>query len=247
MNYKNTYQQLGGNEIENAIDFFDGNYSSYSRDIQKIDTDLLNFIRSNCGKKFLDIGGGNGSFAISLLKIFPDLDVTIVDPSENFINIIHEEKMNKIIGYLPDKLNTEESFDFISCNWLFHHIVGSDICNSKNLLIDSIYSIKSHLYRPGYLIVNEIYYEGYIYKTLPRTAIFYMLRLQNKLGIKIPLKYFLNNLLVCFYTRNELKQLLKECGFEIVFSKETSWKVPSLFKFALVKKLENILICAKNE
>ena len=231
-----------------VVDFFNENYTEnkYAYEYQRIDDTLLKFIQETAGKKFLDIGGGNGSFAVSLLAKCPSIgDVTVVDPSEKFLNSVKRDNIHKIVGHLPDQLNIEYSFDYISCNWVFHHVVGRTISNSKNNLIDSLDCIKPHLDNSGYLIINEVYYDGYIYDKLPRSIIFYILKIQNRLKLRIPLRWFIMDLLVCFYTRNELKHVLDESDFKVVLSKESPWKVPILFRLAGLKEFGNILIISK--
>lgn len=66
------------------------------------------------------------------------------------------------------------------------------------------------------MLITEVYYEGYLIPKLPSYLIFYLLKLQNKLNIKIPYKDFILGLDVYFYTRDELIKILEECGLKIL-------------------------------
>jgi NAD-dependent dihydropyrimidine dehydrogenase PreA subunit len=66
------------------------------------------------------------------------------------------------------------------------------------------------------LLVHEIYYESYINPRITRDFLFHALNIQNKLRIRIPQKDFLMDLLVCFYTREELKNILESNGFKVM-------------------------------
>ena len=233
-------------EIDRVITYFNNNFASYDN-YHEIDDYLNTLLQTRKGKKtILDIGGGGGAFASLLLNSYPDIEVTVVDPSEKFLETIKDTRINKIKGNLPDQLDVEGTFDFIFCQAVFHHIVGTSIKKSKNLFIDSLYYIKSHLNpHDGYFIVREVYYDGYIYNVLPRTLIFYLLKFQRKLRVTFPFEWFKEDLLVCFYTRNELKNILNKCGFEIVSIKEVPWKLPILFKLAGVKECGWIYIYLK--
>ena len=74
-------------------------------------------------------------------------------------------------------------------------------------------------------------------RTLARTAIFYLLRLQNALKVTIPHDDFLSGLEVCFYTRNEIESMIRDCGFEIVESLEDEYGPRRWGKLVLLRNL----------
>jgi len=65
--------------------------------------------------------------------------------------------------------------------------------------------------------------------------LFYVLKLQNLLGIKIPSKDFKLGLNVCFYTRHELREIFKDLEFEVVDYYEDNWKNNKFKKILLLK------------
>lgn len=209
---------------------------------------ILEFINKDQSKTndFLDLGGGAGAFARLIKNRFPSSNVTIVDPSRELLNRVGDESIVRIQGELPDQLNINNKFSYIHLNSVLHHITGSSINESKNLLKKSIVTINNHLENGGYLIVREVFYDGYLIDSLPRTILFYLLSLLNMLNVKFPTKEFLKGLKVCFYTRGELSSFFIEGGFEIIDQRDFSWDDNSIgnkYKYIYVKKK---LILLKN-
>lgn len=179
---------------------------------------FINFIKSNKTKYacLLDVGGGQGTFACLVKNRFPEISVTVVDPSQKLLDIIKDDKIIKINGNLPYDLNVDSNFDYIHIKEVFHHIVGSTINESRELTRVSLRNIWKILNDDGFIMIHELFYDGYLFPTLPRMLIFYLLSLQNTVRFRIPVKEFLMDLKVCFYTREEFNSLLTECGFKLI-------------------------------
>lgn len=199
-------------------EFFDTYSARYSyANPLKHDVFFVNFIKKNGQThSILDIGGGGGAFAKYCRSVFPDADICIVDPSRELLQKHNVHGIKRVVGSLPDDLNVDSAYHYIAMKVVLHHVVGSSIRESKELVKRSIMAAKSKLDDGGYVFIREIYYESYLIPTLTRTMIFYLLRLQNKLKFKIPHDDFLYGLEVCFYTREEIESLIKECDLEIV-------------------------------
>ena len=187
---------------------------------------IFNFLKDKRNGSLLDIGGGSGFFSILSKNCFPELEITIVDPSIELLNMIDQKDVRKIIGKLPDQLNLEKScnFDFIHMGYVLHHIIGNSIGESRKKAKESLLTIKSIMNKNSYFSLDEIFYESYILPTYSKNLIFYTLRLQNLLQLKIPSREFLLDLSVNFYTRAEIYRLLDECGFNIIDVNEYYWK-----------------------
>jgi len=175
------------------------------------------------GKKLVDIGGGSGAFARLLKHECPDVDVTVVDPSKTLLSKINEENIRKVYGKLPNQIPLNSTFDYVHVKEVFHHVTGSSIQQSKELIGESLCTIKEILKDGGFLLIHELFYESYLVPTLSRNLIFVLLALQNKSRIKIPAKEFLMGLSVCFYTRAEFSSILKKSGFEVVDYYQEFW------------------------
>jgi len=230
-----------------AGEFFDENSGFYSQTPLKYDYDFMNFIKNRKKRKvsLLDIGGGNGNFSKLMIQNCHDANVTILDPSKKLLDKVNDPRITKVIGKLPDTIPLEVEFDFIHIKEVLHHITGNTIPESKLLVKDSLNNIKKILSDNGFLLIHEIYYEGFLIPSFPNYLIFYLLKLQNKFNAKIPTKEFLLGLNIYFYTRNELKMMLNECGFQIIDYKIDKWDENAQKRIMLLKNWGRVLIIAK--
>lgn len=198
-------------------EYFDKNHEIYGNKTSKSDFDFLNFIiNGNQNATLLDVGGANGHFVSLVHQSCPNIKLTVLDPSKILLNEINNPEINKVVGKLPDDVPINSKFDYIHVRTVFHHITGNTVGKSKELVKKSIISLKNLLNEDGVMLITEVYYEGYLIPKLPSYLIFYLLKLQNKLNIKIPYKDFILGLDVYFYTRDELIKILEECGLKIL-------------------------------
>lgn len=190
----------------NTQNYFDENADFYFHSnsiLHYYDYYFLNFIKKssrNNNHNLLDIDGGGGVFAKFVVDECLKIKVTVVDPSRKLLDNIYDYRIEKVVGMLPNKLSTSDKFDYIHVKEVFHHVTGSSIEESKNLLKESLQNIKKLLNNDGYLLVHELFYESPIYPTFSSKLIYYLCKIQNRLGIKIPIKEFLLGLYVYFYT-----------------------------------------------
>jgi 2-polyprenyl-3-methyl-5-hydroxy-6-metoxy-1,4-benzoquinol methylase len=229
--------------------YFDNNAEAYRDKIGfDFDETILDFVRMRKLEEgmFVDVGGGCGTFCNLVKERYPHMSVTIIDPSSKSLDQPMNHDIKKIKGMLPRELNTDDSYDLIHVKEVLHHVVGSSTGESRELVVDSLQSLRDRLEPYGYLIIHELYYESYLDPKLSRDMIFRALSLQNRLRIRIPQQHFVLDLQVCFYTREELRSLLEEAGLSVVDYKETHWDRTALHRLALIKDLGRMLfICQK--
>ncbi len=174
----------------------------------------------------VDVGGGSGVFAKLALK-HADVDVTILDPSEGMLDTVQDDRIRKRVGRLPEDVAEGAPHDFLHVSEVLHHLVGSSVAASKQHCRESLAALEASLADDGYLLVSELYYEAFGAPRLTRWAIFWLLKAQNKLRLRVPHDDFLLDLLVCFYTRKELDRMLDEAGFRtlhvITDKSKVSW------------------------
>ncbi len=206
-----------------STDFFEKHADFYHRGVTEFDYFFINFVNDNKKNKssLLDIGGGSGSFSKLVIQNCPGINnVTILDPSAKLLSKIDDNlHIKKVVGSLPDEVPINSTFDFIQISNVLHHITGKTGGGTKLLLKKSLSSIKDLLNEDGFLLLQENFYEGYLIPTLPRSLIFYLLSIQNKLNVKVPVDGFILGLEAYFYTRDELRSELEDCGFEIIHCK----------------------------
>ena len=209
----------------------------------------MEFLRSEDfnEKSLIDIGGGAGQFAKFLKDSIPELDITILDPSDNQLKNVNDDRLKLISGNLPNNLPKNQKYNYIHLKFVLHHLIGKTIKISTINVKKSLVSLRKCLKNDGLLIIQEIFHESYILPSLFRSMIFYLLKLQNAFKIKIPTEHFLLDLQACFYPRIELKNILKQCGFEIIKVQENFWPYEVLRKLILIKKWGEVLIVAKKK
>lgn len=219
--------------------FFDNNKHYYGGlTPSKFDYIFIDFISKHSNLcNLLDVGGGGGCFTKLCQEHFENSNLCIVDPSFSLLHKQELKNVKLIVGKIPDELNTEEKFDFIHIKDVLHHVTGSSIKKSKDLVTLSLINLeKNNLNQNAYILIQEFYYESYLLKKFTRTLIFYLLKMQNLLHVKIPAKEFIMGLDVCFYTRDEFKQIFKENGFKIIDYYEEKNEKNKIYKKLLLLK-----------
>lgn len=222
-----------------AGEFFDKNANIYGAlKPKKYDYFFIDFISKHSnGCNLLDVGGGGGCFTKLCQEYFETVDLCIVDPSKELLQKQKLKNIKTVVGKLPDELNLDEKFDYIHIKEVLHHVTGSSTKKSKDLFVRSLINLKNNnLSSNGFILIHELFYESYLFPTFTRTMIFYLLKLQNRLRIKVPIKDFIDGLDVCFYTRDELKSIFKETGFQVVEYYEESWNSTPSKRMMLLKK-----------
>jgi len=106
-------------------------------------------LRKTGQTRLLDVGGGSGAFAILVKEAIPQSEVTVVDPTQNLLDMITDPHIKKIKGNLPYNLNIDDAsfFDYICVKEVLHHLTNSSISGSKNLTIESLLELKTHIDR----------------------------------------------------------------------------------------------------
>jgi SAM-dependent methyltransferase len=124
---------------------------------------------------FVDVGGGNGSFADMLLAAYPLARGVVLDPAEillreNKPQPRKEVKLARAEGM--DELFGERKFDLILFNWILHHLVLGSY--SKTVALQSTVIAKARrMLKPGGVVsVLENLYEGTVVDGVPSRLIF---------------------------------------------------------------------------
>lgn len=208
--------------------------------------DFINSTRGDRALRLLDIGGASGVFGKLVVEKCSNIKVTVIDPSEKLLEKIDCKDIEKIVGMLPDKINTGSTYDYIQVKEVFHHLVGATVRESRDSMKESLLNIRDMLNDDGFLIVHEIFYESHITPSLSSHMIFHLCSMQIKYGFNIPIKEFLPGLKVFFYTREDLRKALKETGYEIIDYYEDKYPDTIKKSLLLLRDWGNmIFICRK--
>ncbi len=230
--------------------FFNENVDIYAaKQIYDYDNIFINVIISQCNKekrRVVDIGGGSGLFASALISQNPALDISIIDPSEELLRKVAVSGIKKIIGSLPNEIDTSSTYDFVHIKEVLHHIPGSTIAECKHNVADSLKTLNRIMDDEGYLLIHDLYYESLIYPELTRDLIYHLLHVQDKVGIRLPSPELLLGLEVCFFTRSELKQMITDSGFIIEEYHEYPWTWHTKAKLMMIRNWGRMLfVCRK--
>jgi ubiquinone/menaquinone biosynthesis C-methylase UbiE len=124
---------------------------------------------------FLDVGGGNGSFADMLLRAYPRARGVVLDPAEILLreNKPHPRKEVKLAGAeTMEEVFGERRFDLILFNWILHHLVLGSYAKTLALQRAVILKARRLLARGGVVSVLENLYEGKAIDSGPSRLIF---------------------------------------------------------------------------
>lgn len=225
--------------MDHQVHVFQHHAHHYTRDEERrFQVRFAEFIAEKAAGRrvsLVDVGGGSGTFArLALSKA--DVDVTIMDPSEAMLAQLDEPRVRKRVGRLPDDVAEGAPHDFLHVSQVFHHLVGPTVRQSRRSCAASLKALHDALADDGYLLVSEQYYESFLMPRFTRWAIFWLLRIQNKLRIRLPREDFLMDLLVCFYTRADLDKLLGEAGFVTLHERSGVAKVAPLERLVLLRR-----------
>lgn len=205
--------------------YFDARADEYTQDtaVDEMDGSPIvdEFVDRHCteGDRILEIGCGDGLLLEYTLEHTAVTDAYGVDISAEMLpgpdddtraQYLHASAMDLPLPFRP------ETFDFVVLSDVLHHLVGTHRSESKRKAQAALVAATSLLRPGGYLIVKDIYYESPLGpETLTSHLIFYGLKHFAGIASKID-DQALPGLLVSFYTRDELIELLRQSGTRIV-------------------------------
>jgi len=195
------------NYVEDTMIFY--------KDQLKIISDYINEI-----DYFLEIGFGAGLFLRAINTRFEIDKVCGIDLSEQMVKRARTNNFILIQGEILNIPFKERSFNLIYIESLLHHLISDTKKKSKDLTILALKNIRNILKPEGFLLLKEVFYESYIFSKLTSLLVFYLLKMFNTINIPPPIKEASRNLMVSFYTRSELEELLKDHNGIIVEKKE---------------------------
>jgi SAM-dependent methyltransferase len=196
--------------------------------------------------KILDFGCGDGAFIKCLINDGIEAAYYGTDISQTMINLAKQNISNSMVEFfIADGFNLpikpEQKFDLIHLDSVLHHIIGNTKSKSNRLVNELLEMLFNRLDKNGSLIVEELYYDSYIFRELTSFLIFYGLKFFNFTHIDISkfLKEYSMGLEVNFFSNRDLINILKAYG-EPHLIKCKPAKVPTLYKLFFLKKLGNI-------
>jgi ubiquinone/menaquinone biosynthesis C-methylase UbiE len=166
---------------------------------------------------FLDIGGGNGTFADRILATWPKSNGTVLDSSEMLLAHNTPSPRKTLVQADAAHLSQHrETYDIVFCNWLLHHLVttGSYQKTVANIL-RVLKSCRGIVNPKGRLSVFENDYEGWI-DNFPGRAIFEITSLRPFAPFVKRLGANTAGVGVAFSSSRKWKSMLDSAGWSLV-------------------------------
>jgi len=171
-------------------------YENYERDtvvsLMNRYSSLLETFKEKKVLKILDIGGASGYFAFALSNYFDEkiCEIFVIDPTKYSTwgrgdllndNVLSGQKVTFIQDSVEnlDKYFSENTFDLIFANRVFHHFVNKTWRKSINSINDSIAQIARMLKNDGRFCITDYFYDGYIFDTSSSKIIYSLTSCKN--------------------------------------------------------------------
>jgi ubiquinone/menaquinone biosynthesis C-methylase UbiE len=207
-------------------------------------SDVLERIKTKDDIRILDIGGAGGHFAAQLYKFLDGMKrkITVLDSTEygawetysRDIEFIKESVDN------IDKLFSENTFDIVFANKVFHHFVKGSWKGTINGIKESLRKIYKILKTDGLLCAADHFYNGMVYDEITSRIIYGLTSCSIPAVVKTCKKLGAESAGtgVCFLSKKMWIKYIGEGGFKI----EEINEIGRELKLKLYKK---ILLCAK--
>lgn len=127
---------------------------------------------------FLDVGGGNGTFADKLLARFPKAYGTVLDNAKFLLDKNSYHNRKKLIESSVERMTHHldgSEFDLIVFNWALHHFVDDSYKKTIKSISNALRSSNQLLAENGLISVLENAYLPYFFEIWPSRIIYYSL------------------------------------------------------------------------
>jgi ubiquinone/menaquinone biosynthesis C-methylase UbiE len=245
------------NHIKTINDFQQQQYEIYGKNtaesLIKQYSALLETYKEKEVLKILDVGGASGYFAMALSKYFGEkiCEIVVVDTTKystwivvNRSNNIHN--INFIEDFVENlnKYFSENTFDLIFANRVFHHFVNKTWEKTIASINYSMAQITRVLKNDGCFCVTDYFYDGYFFNTSSSKIIYTLTSCKNPLLISIFRKIESQSagIGVCFLSRKMWFDLFDRNGLSVEQLREGCPVNYSLFR----KFIYKIILLIKN-
>jgi ubiquinone/menaquinone biosynthesis C-methylase UbiE len=173
----------------------------------------------------LDVGGGIGTFANSILNLNDNIQsIDVVDPSiQAHLNFVEHQKTTLIKGHMSN-INNSNTYDFITVNLVCHHIISHSNIDTFEAQVNFLKDASNFLEAQGVLLLEENIYESYLFEDLCGRLIYEITSLR---GIeKITRKLGANTAGegVRFHSDTTWRKIFARSGFKVVQTHDNLWE-----------------------
>lgn len=215
------------NETQTAV------FNTDFHDVEELDEKFTRLCRLNNLKgdetfTVLDLGGGNGVFADAILARFSKSTVTVIDISSMLLSQNTPSNRKEICHGSIENISeifAGQKFDYITANWVLHHLVGDSYQSCRENCIDTLRKCRELLKPWGMLIIAEHMFEGYLGSNLPSYLTYSISSIRWRWIVYLTQRFFNTaSIGVCFQSKRAWEHIFVKAGFEVVtFQQGISW------------------------
>lgn len=201
---------------------------------------ILAWIKKRKTNKKLEIcefGGGAGQLLSEIQNSYPNYRYTNVEIINDYKQYLASNKINFVLGSVLHSNFPEAAFDIIIMRDVLHHLVGASYKETLSNQRLALSELKRLLRWGGVISIEEFINESDIAGRL----IYFITKLNSKIGIHIPHLFISSNVIVSFLTTNKLISLCNDVfgknnvKAEIVHQKKI-WYTSLLYLFGRLNK-----------
>jgi 2-polyprenyl-3-methyl-5-hydroxy-6-metoxy-1,4-benzoquinol methylase len=202
---------------------------------------------------FLDIGGGNGAFADSILNALPDARVTVLDVAKNLLDANKPDQRKELLLCSVERMKDllpGRKFDVITLNWVLHHFVGPTRSATWQNCVESLRACRELLVDDGVIVIAENLFDGPFGSNIPSHIIYAITRIQNKTFVRLARRFFNTaGTGVCFRSNRNWQKLIRSAGlscelfYELPFNKKSMAKTLLLAMLGLIQQKQGHYLC----
>lgn len=215
----------------------------------QIYNEIFKFLHDSNSQKgrILDLGCGDGSFLKAALMsgvhercLGTDVSLAMIKTAQENLKNFHVDLIVCDGFMLPIK--TESKFDLIHIDSVLHHLIGKTRGLSMALVRKMLRLLKEMLSDCGLLVIEEVYYDSYIARSITTSIIFYALKLMNFVQFDLGkvIHEIQLGLEVNFMPSGQIQSLLEQLGGDLTMLKNDSWQIPLPYRFLLLKERGHI-------
>jgi hypothetical protein len=140
------------------------------------------------------------------------------------MSLERKELIHNSIECMSDIL-AGRTFDYITVNWVFHHLVGNSYRTCRNNCLDVLIQCKKLLKPNGKLIVAENMFTGYLRSNLPSHIIYAITSARWPWFVRVAKRFFNTaGVGVCFQSQRAWQHIFVQAGFDVVaFQQGSVW------------------------
>jgi SAM-dependent methyltransferase len=227
-------------------DYFDTNWTDYLGDTRDTVSSIIESIAPP-EPRVLDVGCGSGKFILGLTERGVVESGVGFDISQG---MLPDEDTSGVKFFqasatsIPIRSGT---FDIATINDVLHHLVGPSRAESRANAVDCLREALHSVDDSGFVVITEQFYEGPVgNSSLTAQLVFWALNRFDTLASYLD-QDAVEGLRVSFYTREELRDIIREAGGSIESTTVSELEDDSILRKILIQQRGRIHFVVSND